>query len=81
MHTTLDRSSPMVSEPDQKTAYCRLEDAWRLNEELGAALEAACLAEPAARKLAEDFVRRRRILYVHLQANRIDPLEATRRAS
>ena len=69
MSTILVRSTTPVAGSDQSALHRRLEEAWRLNEALGAGLEAAMLAEPAAaRILAEDYARRRRILYVHLQA-------------
>jgi len=75
MSTILLHSRPLAPELDHEALHRRLEQAWKLNEALGAELEAGLLAEPeAARVLAEDFARRRRILYVHMQANRLEHL-------
>jgi hypothetical protein len=77
MSTILVNASRAVSEPDREALRRRLQRAWELNEALGARLEATPAADPeAAQALAEDFTRRRRILYVHLQANRIEPLRS-----
>jgi hypothetical protein len=69
MSTIPVRSTIPAAGSDQSPLHRRLEEAWRLNEAMGAGLEAAMRAEPAAASmLAEDYARRRRILYVHLQA-------------
>jgi hypothetical protein len=63
------RSVESPSDDPATPAYTRLEQAWRRNEAFGAELLAAPPTPDTIRGL-EEFAQRRRILYVHLLANR-----------